>query len=144
MPVARHGKNPVWSVFHCTNNNCFLHGRTHNYCESARVKIYILRDIVLHLLQRDTSQNAKTLTGRQLWWPIFPILHFTSGTEVKWGTPPWGGLYMNMHCLFAFGAGIWNFTWGNEAWYRCPWTNIHFTTWIGLFPSIQSLARIIR
>ena len=41
-----------------------------------------------------------------------------------------------LHCLFAFGAGIWNFTWGNEAWYRCPWRNICFITWIGLFASI--------
>ena len=27
---------------------------------------------------------------------------------------------------FAFGAGLWNFTGGNEAWYRCPWWNIRF------------------
>ena len=31
-----------------------------------------------------------------------------------------------IHCLFAFGAGIWNLSWGNEAWYWCPWRNIRF------------------
>ena len=43
--------------------------------------------------------------------------------------------------LLLFGAGIWNFSWGNEAWDRCPWRNIRFITWIiGLVSSIQSLA----
>ena len=44
--------------------------------------------------------------------------------------------------MFAFRANIWSCTWGNEAWYRYPWRNIHFITWIGLALSIQSLARI--
>ena len=51
--------------------------------------------------------------------------------------------YTSIHCLFAFGANIWSCTWGNEAWYRYPWRNIHFITWIiGLALNIQSLARI--
>ena len=29
-------------------------------------------------------------------------------------------LYTSMDCLFAFRAGIWNRTWGNEAWHRYP------------------------
>ena len=51
-------------------------------------------------------------------------------------------LPVHENCLFAYGAGIWNFTWGNKAWYRFPWRNIHFITWICLVSSIQLLARI--
>ena len=51
-------------------------------------------------------------------------------------------LLVHENCLFAYGAGIWNFTWGNEAWYRFPWRNIRFITRISLVSSIQSLARI--
>ena len=32
---------------------------------------------------------------------------------------------MFIHCLFAFGAGIWNYIWGNETWFNCPWRNIY-------------------
>ena len=38
-----------------------------------------------------------------------------------------------------FGANIWNCTWGNETWYRCPWRNICFKTWIGLVSNIQTV-----
>ena len=51
-------------------------------------------------------------------------------------------VYTSIHCLFAFGAGIWNCTQENEAWYRCPWRNIHFLTWIGLVSSIELLAQV--
>ena len=51
-------------------------------------------------------------------------------------------LLVHENCLFAYGAGIWNFTWGNEAWYRFSWRNIRFITWIGLVSSIQSLVWI--
>ena len=51
-------------------------------------------------------------------------------------------LYTSIHYLFAFGAGIWNCTRENEAWYRCPWRNIHFITWIGLVSSIELLAQV--
>ena len=49
---------------------------------------------------------------------------------------------MSIHCLFAFGAGIWKCTRENEAWYRCPWRNIHFITYIGLVSSIELLVQI--
>ena len=48
-------------------------------------------------------------------------------------------LYTSIHCFFAFGANIWNCTWGNEAWYRCPWRNICFKTWTGLVSNIQTV-----
>ena len=51
-------------------------------------------------------------------------------------------LLVHENCLFAYGVGIWNFTWGNEAWYRFPWRNIHFIIRICLVSSIQLLARI--
>ena len=51
-------------------------------------------------------------------------------------------LYTSIHCLFAFGAGIWNCTRENEAWYRCPWRNIHFITWIGLVSSVELLVQV--
>ena len=47
--------------------------------------------------------------------------------------------YMSIHCLFAYGSGIWNFILGNEGLYRCAWRNIRFLTQIGLVSSIQSL-----
>ena len=50
--------------------------------------------------------------------------------------------YTSIHCLFAYGAGIWNLIWGNEGLYRCPWRNIRFLTQICLVSSIQSLVRI--
>ena len=50
--------------------------------------------------------------------------------------------YTSIHCLFAYGAGIWNLIWGNEGLYRCPWRNIRFLTQIGLVSSIQSLVWI--
>ena len=48
-------------------------------------------------------------------------------------------LYTSIHWFFALGANIWNCTWGNEAWYRCPWRNIHFKTWIGLVSNIKTV-----
>ena len=32
---------------------------------------------------------------------------------------------MFIHCSFAFGAGVWNCIWGNDASFKCPWRNIH-------------------
>ena len=51
-------------------------------------------------------------------------------------------LLVHENYLFAYGACIWNFTWGNEAWYSCPWRNIRFITRISLVSSIQSLGWI--
>ena len=61
-------------VFLRRSNSKFPASPPLSYGSPPGLKIYILRDIAIHLLQRDTSQKiAKTLKGRQLWWPFFPF-----------------------------------------------------------------------
>ena len=48
------------------------------------------------------------------------------------------GKYFEWIIIYCKGLGAWN-----EPWYRCPWRNIRFITWIDLVSSIQSLVRML-
>ena len=48
------------------------------------------------------------------------------------------GKYLEWIIIYFKGLGAWN-----EPWYRCPWRNIYFITWIDLVSSMQSLARML-